>query len=147
MNQLIRTLPLNMVAGVHTAKTLTASYATLDIVTTSHAGQLCFDFIYTLHASASNRNISIQIEGSPDDITTAEGSSNWFNLGSYTNSSGTWTAEDATYTKAGASGGTAYNLTALEVPTSHQRIRVRVKEDGASNFGTVKGWCSLFRYA
>lgn len=145
MRLLSHTLALNDTAGTNTpaTKTLTASYATLDLFAVSHAGQLSFDFVYVPLSGQSNRTVSIQFEGSPQDLNTAEGSSDWFNIGIWTDASGTWSEETATYSKLGATGGTSYNLVAIEIPTTHQKVRVRVKEDGSANFGTIKGWANL----
>lgn len=150
MHTLTQTLKLNVVVSgdtqTHTAQTLTASAATLGAqFSIAHAGQLSIDLIYT--PAANTRNLSYYIEVSPDDLTVAEGSSNWFQLGQYTNSSGTWTKEAATYTLAGATLSTAYPNVPVEVPTAHQKARVRVLEDGVATFGTVKGWVNLAPFA
>lgn len=128
-------LDYDAIGDASAAATLTAAYTgntkTLD---SKYLNTLHLDIEYTPKAGQTNRFIEIEVRGSNNEGTT------FFGIG---NKSDTTTKsllyEDIPIKFPGdgvSTGGTAMTAQ-IDIPISHDKIKISVKEDGSANFGTV----------
>ena len=110
--------------------TLTATYSGNQ--TTMSTGVFKVATFYVFYTpAASSRNLSIQVEGSADR-------SNWAKKIIFfeTDTSGESNMLGHVVKLAGTTGGSQYTARYM-VPTADEFLRISVKEDGSSSFGTV----------
>ena len=119
-----------LIGDADTASTLTAAYTgNQESFPTPEFDRMIVYVTYVPTESA--RNLSIQVEGSP------EGTTYFPKTALLDAETGVSTLLDHIGTLEGTTGGTTYKKR-WEIPISDKFLRVSVKEDGSSNFGTVK---------
>ena len=119
--------------------TLTTSLVASDAFNVNFAKTVS---IYGLYATQGLANkVSYTVEINPFDAATDPTGAYWSQVGIFTDSTGTWTEEKATYLSvASGAAGTSQTLTPLVIPTVNAtQMRIKAKETiSAGTAGTLK---------
>jgi len=121
--------------------TLTPSYVNSDVLRCDFDEAITVYPFYSAGSGETSNTVSIQVQTNPLISEEDTGNLYWANAGGqYTNSSGTWTEEDATYTVSQGDAGTYEPGQPIVLGNMHaQQMRIKVKENGvATNAGSLR---------
>jgi hypothetical protein len=126
-------------SGVST-QTLTTSYVASDAQAIDFGKRITVYPSYTRGAAAGANTLQYQILLNPYDATTDSANAYWFVYGIYTNSSGTWTIQPASYTTSTGTAQVQENTTPLVLEQiDAAQIKIQVKEtQSVAAAGTVR---------